>query len=630
MDIPVVKTNDMKTIYLYILIGTWMLTSCHHPSTSSLTAELEQVEHIMNEHPDSALHILQGMTPPVDELNHATWALFTTQAKYKLFMTQSDSLLNIAFPYFMAKGNAQRRAMVLYYRAALYREENKVEEAQEYYLKAKDEVDKLDDYFLRYLVYAELGHIYARTLPDYGMDYYIKALNYAKNSSIPKSLSNSCIISSYIDIARMYSQKKEYQQALTYYKKSVDIAQNNKDYSKQMAALKEMATIYRRNNDFQSALACMQETYQIANSHSIKWSSAKFLTLGRIYAELNQLDSATNNLNRALPSSDIYTKAGAYSSLFHIYKNKGEHKKAISYLEQAWILQDSITKAEKNKALIEMQEKYDQQQIINEKNELEIKKNQTILRVLVCLIIAIITIAIISYTYQKKLMEKERLIKQANQTIHDKTLQITENESTIKRNESRIMALSEEIGKNKGQQETLQEQKETLESIRKHNQKLEQENIVLKQDISTIQHNLEQKSREVKRMESLSEENLNLRNREQFLSGLLVQKSKLLNGLINKPQYIEIEEWANIIREVDYLFNDYTQRLSKLIPSLTESDIQICCLIKLHINNPTIATLLAISSSSVTKRKVRLKERIVQTIGTLGDTQSLEIWLWEF
>ena len=131
-------------------------------------------------------------------------------------------------------------------------------------------------------------------------------------------------------------------------------------------------------------------------------------------------------------------------------------------------------------------------------------------------------------------------------------------------------------------------------------------------------------------MESLSEENLNLRNREQFLSELLVQKSKLLNGLINKPQYIEIEEWANIIREVDYLFNDYTQRLSKLIPSLTESDIQICCLIKLHISNPTIATLLAISSSSVTKRKVRLKERIVQTIGTLGDTQSLEIWLWEF
>ena len=145
MDIPLVKTNDMKTIYLYILIGTWMLTSCHHPSTSSLTAELAQVEHIMNEHPDSALHILQGRTPPVDELNHATWALFTTQAKYKLFMTQSDSLLNIAFPYFMAKGDAQRRAMVLYYRAALYHEEKNIENAQEFYLKAIDEIEKTKD-----------------------------------------------------------------------------------------------------------------------------------------------------------------------------------------------------------------------------------------------------------------------------------------------------------------------------------------------------------------------------------------------------------------------------------------------------------------------------------------------------
>ena len=630
MDIPLVKTNDMKTIFLYILIGTWMLSSCHHPSTSSLTAELAQVEHIMNEHPDSALHILQGMTPPVDELNHATWALFTTQAKYKLFMTQSDSLLNIAFPYFMAKGDSQRRAMVLYYRAALYREENKVEEAQEYYLKAKDEVDKLDDYFLKYLVYAGLGHVYAHTLPDYAMEYYAQALEYAQSINTPKQVAFSCIASSSIDLARKYNKRGEKQLSIEYYNKAAKTANENNEYLKQALSLKELATIYRKLKDPHKALFYMKEVMRIEKLHHVDVGPVNYLTLGKIYYELNQLDSAITNYEKAIESPNIRTKAGTYTSLFYAYKKKGEHQQAAKYLEKGWILKDSIAKAEKNEVLIEMQEKYDQQQIINEKNELEIKKNQTILRVLVCLIIAIITIAIISYTYQKKLMEKERLIKQANQTIHDKTLQITENESTIKRNEARIMALSEEIGKNKGQQETLQEQKETLESIRKHNQKLEQENIVLKQDISTIQHNLEQKSREVKRMESLSEENLNLRNREQFLSGLLVQKSKLLNGLINKPQYIEIEEWANIIREVDYLFNDYTQRLSKLIPSLTESDIQICCLIKLHINNPTIATLLAISSSSVTKRKVRLKERIVQTIGTLGDTQSLEIWLWEF
>ena len=190
----------------------------------------------------------------------------------------------------------------------------------------------------------------------------------------------------------------------------------------------------------------MKEVMRIEKLHHVDVGPVNYLTLGKIYYELNQLDSAITNYEKAIESPNIRTKAGTYTSLFYAYKKKGEHQQAAKYLEKGWILKDSIAKAEKNEVLIEMQEKYDQQQIINEKNELEIKKNQTILRVLVCLIIAIITIAIISYTYQKKLMEKERLIKQANQTIHNKTLQITENESTIKRNEARIMALSEEIG----------------------------------------------------------------------------------------------------------------------------------------------------------------------------------------
>jgi len=616
----------MKAIFLYILIGTWMLTSCHHSSTSLLSAELAQVESIMNEHPDSALHLLQGMTPPADELNRATWALFITQAKYKLFMTQSDSLLNTAFPYFMEKGDAQRRAMVLYYRAALYREENKMEEAQEYYLKAIDEIEKTEDYLLAYLIHAGLGHIYAfRSLPDYSMTYYNIGQKYAIKANDTRQ-----IISSYIDIARIHEKKKNFHESIKNYQQAIKIAEQNNELLKSMFAMKEAATICRKLKDYKSALNYMKKIEKLEEQFPEKLDEVKYLTTARIYKELNQADSAIFYLEKALKSSNIKVQRGSYIDLFYLYKNKGQYKQAADYIEKGWILNDSILQQNKSQALIEMQEKYDQQQVINEKNELEIKKNQTILKILVCLFIAIITIAILIFVYQKKLLNKERQIKDAHQAIHYKAIQIAENESIISRNEARILALSEEIGKNKGQQETLQEQKEALDKIKKHNHQLEQENMVLKQDISTIQQNLEQKSKEVKRLQSLSEENLHLRHREQFLSEQLIQKNKLLNNLTAKPQYIEIEEWASIIREVDNLFDDYTRRLSKLIPSLTESDIQICCLIKLHISNPTIAILLAISSSSVTKRKVRLKERILQTIGTLGDSQSLEIWLWEF
>lgn len=174
---------------LPFLITLLLMTGCHRPTTSELCTELQRAEALMYPHPDSALHILQTMDMPGDELNRATWALFTTQAKYKLYQTQSDSLINIALPYFMKTEDAQRRALVLYYRAALYNEEKKVEEAQEFYLKAAEEVEKTEDYQLAHLIYAGLWNVYGyRNLNDYALEAAKKALEYAeKGGAIGKS-----------------------------------------------------------------------------------------------------------------------------------------------------------------------------------------------------------------------------------------------------------------------------------------------------------------------------------------------------------------------------------------------------------------------------------------------------------
>ena len=56
-----------------------------------------------------------------DKLQNATWALLLTQAKYKNYIEEvtDSTLINIAYDYFMKKGNAQRKAMVLYYKGIL-------------------------------------------------------------------------------------------------------------------------------------------------------------------------------------------------------------------------------------------------------------------------------------------------------------------------------------------------------------------------------------------------------------------------------------------------------------------------------------------------------------------------------
>ena len=92
----------MKHILPLLIALLLTMAGCHRPATTGeLCTELQQAEALMYPHPDSALHILQTMDVPGDELNRATWALFTTQAKYKLSINQSDSLLYIANEYLL-------------------------------------------------------------------------------------------------------------------------------------------------------------------------------------------------------------------------------------------------------------------------------------------------------------------------------------------------------------------------------------------------------------------------------------------------------------------------------------------------------------------------------------------------
>lgn len=70
------------------------MAGCHRPATSELCTELQRAEALMYPHPDSAL------------------------------------------PYFMQYGDAQRKALALYYRAALYKEHKDIEKVQEFYYQA--------------------------------------------------------------------------------------------------------------------------------------------------------------------------------------------------------------------------------------------------------------------------------------------------------------------------------------------------------------------------------------------------------------------------------------------------------------------------------------------------------------
>ena len=288
------------------------------------------------------------------------------------------------------------------------------------------------------------------------------------------------------------------------------------------------------------------------------------------------------------------------------------------------------SRIDKVKVFVEIQEKYNQQKLINEKNALKMKKDAVVRNALVGLVAALLLIAVLVYAYQKKLLRKERRIQEAEEEIRSKSVRIQENEQTISLNRKRMQELEEQMEAGKGMQEELEEQRKTLAEIARHNEQLEEENRGLQRDIDGMSAILKEKSVELEQLDVLSKENLRLHDREWFLSSLLLEKDETLRCLKHSPHYIREEEWEAIKRSVDQLFDHFTKRLTAAIPSLTENELQLCCLIRLHFSNSAIATMLTIEAASVSKRKFRLKERIIQKTGTWSAGTTLELWLWNF
>lgn len=617
-----ITMSSFKHAGLIISIITSLISCTHNKNyTTTFQPELAKAEAIMYRYPDSALHILQGIQPdnPSDNEQYATWALLMTQAQYKNQIEQSDSLINIAYSYFTKHDNAQRKALALYYKGILRHESHHAEDALSFYLEATTEIEKTNDYQLGFLINSEIGLMYLyRKLNDYAMEYFEKAHHNAELSN-----NQTYIAFSFIYIARAFSQKKQYNKAIEYYEKAIKIGQVNNYPTILASAMNETSFLFLKTGENKKALQYAKDCIKI------KKTDQRIFSLGDTYRYLKMYDSAYFYLNQACLSPNIHTARSAYQALYYISQEEKDYKKAVEYSNKLWFYQDSIGKTDRNKALIEMQEKYDQQKIINENNLSQIKKDRIIRNVLIALIILSFIIAITNYLYQRKIVSQKQEILEKEEKIRYFTMKIHENETLINRNKMRIEELTIQMEGSQEIKEQWKEQNKIRQEIQQQNEMLKLENNKLQNHISNYAQSLKEKSKELEAMEHLSEENQYLHKREAFLCNQLINQTELFNKL-KTTKYIDDQLWQEIKEKIDLLFDNYTKRLYHQIPSLTDGDIQICCLIKLRFSNGDIANMLAISPTSVSKRKLRLKERIVQEIGSLGENQSLDLWLMEY
>lgn len=612
----------MKNIYKILLSFIWVyLVACTNHHTKTLLPELAHAESIMYDHPDSALSLLESMPSPSDKYQNATWSLLLVQARDKNYAKlTSDSLINVAYDYFIKKEDPNRKALVLNYEGRVNEDMGEVEKATEFYLRAADEVKKTEDYRLGYLIHSNLGMIYAyRGINVEGLSAFQKAHELAK-----KSQDSFYIAFSLIYLARIYGNMKQWDKSISSYKQAISISEKADNKKSLGTALSELGGIYRAIGKYEMALTCLKrvENEKLDNERTIRQT---YLGLGDTYRYLNKYDSASFYLNKALITDNIYTKRSAYQYLYLIHKDMHNYEKAIEYNENYWQCRDSVDQINRSHIVAEIQAKYDHEKLKNEKMILELEKIQLLKSSLLILSLSLLAIVVLVYIYQRRLLTKERTIQENKVLLLEYTKQLNENDLKINRNQERIEELSGEISNHAGLEESIKEQSSEIESLHNQNNRLQKANKSLQENINKFTQSLQQKDSELVDYKKLSEENICLRDREKFLCDQLIKQTAILKELRLSPQYIKTQgEWEAIIESVDILHDNYTVRLREQFPSLTESDLQICCLIKLHLNNNTIAILTGISPASVTKRKQRMKERIGLD---LDENESLDMWL---
>lgn len=612
---------------LYILIACTALLNIQcsgNGKEKTPLPELVHAESVMFDHPDSALHILEHMSMPSarwDKENHALWCLLTSQAKVKQLMKiSSDSLVRIAYDYYKPTNNARRRAMSALYMGDINYELGNIEEAMQYYLEGKTEVEKTDDYKTGYLIMFSLGKLYLfRNFADYALEACTAAYDYAVKDSNKRYQMTALRY-----LARSYCLTNELTKAIDTYNQCASLALElglgtDRYYYKIQT---EIALVYSNSGNLEKSLI-------LSKSLPVEYQSS--LLIGSNYLMLNQYDSAYLYLNRALNTDNVYTKKETYRNLYRLGDIPQYHKYLKTYCDSLLFFTDSVMSLDKGKEIIAYKEKYDHQKLIAEQQRLKLEKADAQRMMFIITICLIVVIAVVAYFYQKRLVRKETTIRKQSEQLQDFMLQLHEYETRLMQNNRYMEELREQLSSHDNDSDERHEQQEQMERLEAENSRLQTTIQDLQKRIGEYSSRLSEARKDVEQLRSLSEESLKLKERERRLTDYVVDNHRLVAELRTRSRVLSESEWQELTQLCESTWGDFIHRLLAFCPQLTEQELRLCLLIRLRFGNAQLAAIFAVSPASISQKKFRLKKHLSESgQGSFPEEMTLDRWLAEF
>lgn len=393
---------------------------------------------LMQSHPDSALHLLEGIDAPreMKKADRAFFALLLTQARYKNYiLLEDDSLIRVAVDYYEASNAKNQLAKSYFYMGCLYRDSKKLPASIELYLKALRTMPRQCDSVFLSMIYNHLGDCYS----EQGLD--LKAREMYRDG-YTLNLSNHDSLRAFHNlkgIGATYMMQFKFDSASYYYQQALTMALSQ-DYPELLGIIyKQLATISNERNKYNEANVYISKS--ISNLSDIEDLASAYYMKGCILNNLNEKDSALHYWYLSKESSDIYTKTSNYYNIYQVSKELSDLDNAILYADSFIACYDSIQGMNDRAEIAELT---DNHLLELHKYKLSIEKRRTINLLIVLFIFSVFVLAFFFMWQDRRrkneyiALQKQLMDNRAETLLLNDNREEVENEKLYELEEARV------------------------------------------------------------------------------------------------------------------------------------------------------------------------------------------------
>ena len=350
----------MKHLLLIIVAVVCIAVVAGCTDNSRLRDEIDRAGRLADTHPDSAIALLDSLSPAINQADRATrmrYDLMLIKSRDKTYIEhRNDSMIAPVVEYFTGHSDPDLTPLALYYAGRVYSDLGDAPRALDYYQKAVNAIgdDTIKHYGLYKICHSQIAELFMHQhLFNYALNSAIKAVDL----SSPETLHWD-----YEMIACIYYEIGTIDSSLTYYKRAYDSALKNNPAG--ISRVKQqMASFFYHCGEYSKADSILST---LMTNYPADLKNQVYSTKASNTIKIEGYEAAFPYLKWLADSGNIYGQtygngelANYYSYIAEKYDAAEKYDSAAMHLRSYIKLQDSINKITQIEAVEKVKGIYD-------------------------------------------------------------------------------------------------------------------------------------------------------------------------------------------------------------------------------------------------------------------------------